>query len=159
MLGYDIKKVIITKNVITQTTSFLQQQGLKCYEGKVYWIGHKNKDILMIDRAAIPKQIPRRTILGVSITVPESANLEVARSLKNGDYIAIKVHSHPGKAYMSDTDKANPSLKHGGAISIVVPNYARYGIDNLSSCSVSEYQNGRWRELTAKEIEVRFEIS
>jgi hypothetical protein len=153
-----VTKIIVPDNIIPQTISFFQRQGQKGFEGRVYWVGCLNGTTARIIRVVVPEQIPKRTFWGVSVTVPQRANVKVSRELKPGEYIVAKVHSHPGRAYNSETDKANPFLRHSGAISIIVPNFGRNGMDQLCNCVVCRFENNYWRELSKMEIRSLFQF-
>ena len=64
-----------------------------------------------------------------------------------GQLYLARVHSHPGEAFHSATDDANPALTHTGALSIVVAYFGlglRHGLD---ACAVYRLDEGRWRAL------------
>lgn len=151
-----IKKTIIPSHVISETVDFLSKVGMKGYEGRVYWIGNADNSDVHISRIAIPEQIARKTFLGVNVTIPQSSNIKISRELKPGEYIVVKVHSHPRRAYNSDVDKDNPFLRHEGSISIIVPNYGRTGMNKLSNCVVAVFAGGQWNDLTPNEINEYF---
>jgi hypothetical protein len=148
--------IYIPDSILPETVNFLRQQGKKGYEGRVYWIGKKEDTIIRITRADIPCQIPRRTAFGVSVTVTQQANIEVAKRLQSGEYIVAKIHSHPREAYHSKTDKENPFLRHEGAVSIVVPSFAKQGMGRLANCSVNIFSCGNWQELSQNDIQAFF---
>lgn len=151
-----MKKLLVPSGVIFDTTAFLRQAGQKNCEGRVYWLGKEENGAVRLTRIAIPQQVARRTIYGVSVTVPQSANIEIARDLKPGEYIVAKVHSHPNRAYNSDVDKANPFLRHDGSISIIVPNFGRAGMDKLCNCAVCVFTEGKWHDLTSEQVKCYF---
>ena len=47
---------------------------------------------------------------------------------ENAERLAIQVHSHPTEAFHSDTDDAYPIVTTLGGLSLVVPDFARYGV-------------------------------
>lgn len=151
-------KIIIYNQVIDDTIKFLRKQGLKGLEGRVYWVGTVKDAIPEVTKVIIPEQIARKSALGVSVTVTQQANLKVTRELKPGEFIIAKVHSHPGRAYNSLTDKENPFLRHEGAVSIIVPNFGRNGMNNLANCAVCIFQDGNWRDLSNIEIQSIFKF-
>lgn len=152
----EVTNIRIDSGVIPTTATFLQERGMLGCEGRVYWIGELQGQIPRVTRVVVPEQIARRTLLGVSVTVPQHANVQVARELKPFEYIVAKVHSHPREAYNSDTDKANPFLRHPGAISIIVPNFGHSGMDRLQNCAVCRFRNGDWVDLSKQEVQQFF---
>lgn len=151
-------RIMVPSNIISDTTAYLVKQGQKGFEGRVYWVAQLAGGQAKVLRIAIPEQIPRRTLFGVSVTVPQNANVMITRGLNKGEYIAVKVHSHPDKAYNSETDKNNPFLRHEGAISIIVPNFGRYGMANLENCAVCIFTKGQWNDLTQNKVQSLFEF-
>jgi hypothetical protein len=43
-------------------------------------------------------------------------------------------------------------------LSIVVPNYGRHGVD-LAACGVHRFESGRFRRLSASEVEAEFSVA
>lgn len=152
MSSETVSKIVVLPSIIPSTIRFLREQGMKGLEGRVYWIGCRRGVTAHVNRIAIPEQIAVRTPFGVSVTVPQAANVKVARSLAEDEYIVAKVHSHPRRAYNSDTDKANPFLRHEGSVSIIVPDFARSGMNALANCAVCIFEAGRWVDLTRSQV-------
>jgi site-specific DNA recombinase len=48
--------------------------------------------------------------------------------LKLGCTVVADAHTHPGKAFQSSSDKANPMVARQGHIAIIIPDYARHPI-------------------------------
>ena len=66
---------------------------------------------------------------GLAVMIPDWAVSELITGLPVGAHVPVRVHSHPGDAYHSSTDDTNRLLSHRGAISIVVPDFARHDPD------------------------------
>ena len=47
---------------------------------------------------------------------------------ESAERLAIQVHSHPTEAFHSDTDDTYPIVTTLGGLSLVVPDFARYGV-------------------------------
>ena len=90
--------------------------------------------------------------------MPQDALAELISALPEGTAILARVHSHPGKAYHSDLDDTNMLIAHQGAISIVVPDFARETV-RLDRCSMNvlDHETG-WRELSRRQVQERFEV-
>jgi hypothetical protein len=99
-------------------------------------------------RLVVPEQqataVPRCT---VEITTAGKLTLAVALG-SNERYLA-RIHSHPGLAFHSPTDDANPALTHDGALSIVVPFFGLGLRRGLDACAVLIRQAGRWTDVPA----------
>jgi hypothetical protein len=150
----------IDQETIEATQSFLCRRGEQGLEATVLWLGR------MIDEttAAVlspyaPEQIAYRSEDGVAVEVTADGLSELIGELPDGIFVLCRVHSHPREAFHSDTDDENLIIAHPGAISIVVPDFARRPIQ-LGRCSVNELQpDGSWRELDPAEVQERFQVT
>lgn len=82
-----------------------------------------------------------------SVEVTFAGKLQLAAALDTNERYVSRIHSHPGLAFHSPTDDANPALTHDVAISIVAPFFGlglRLGLD---ACAVLVRQRGRWVDL------------
>jgi hypothetical protein len=144
--------------VIDATTDALRAAGDERLEGVVLWIGQRQRQHVEILGEYVPRQIAYRSEHGVAVQIPDDEIARIIAWLPEGLAVACRVHSHPGEAYHSDTDDLNALLSHAGAISIVVPNFARDTL-HLERCSVNELDDTfRWRELTARQTRNRFTV-
>jgi hypothetical protein len=149
----------VPEAVIAETGQALAEIGEDGVEGVVVWVAREpvGRDVEVI-RAVVPGQVALRSEEGLAVMIPDWAVSELIYGLEDGTYIPIRVHSHPQAAYHSTTDDLNRLLSHRGAISIVVPNFARDRM-NLGDCSVNELGDDfRWRELPAEEVTRRFHV-
>jgi hypothetical protein len=148
---------VVPTALIEATGQALAQIGERAVEGVVVWVGRRPAHhTVQVLHAIVPHQIAFSSDEGLAVTIPDWAVSELIDELEDGTYIPIRVHSHPGEAYHSTTDDRNRLLSHRGAISIVVPDFARAGM-NLATCSVNELgEDFRWHELAADEVARRF---
>ncbi|MCU0421654.1 MAG: Mov34/MPN/PAD-1 family protein [Bacteroidia bacterium] len=66
--------------------------------------------------------------------------------------LVSQIHTHPGRAYHSETDDAYPILATVGGLSIVVPDFA-YGKFELSAWAVYRLKKDTgWTRLSTKEV-------
>lgn len=82
-----------------------------------------------------------------TVEVTTEGKLELAAALGPDERYVARIHSHPGLAFHSPTDDANPAITHDGALSIVVPFFGlglRHGLD---ACAVLVRRRGRWMEV------------
>lgn len=154
-----LAKIHVPAAVLETTGQFLSECGAECYEGVVLWVGVvdlENQGRVVSE--LIPRQLGYRTPEGVAVQIPDEEIRRILFDLPVGMVILCRVHSHPGTAYHSSTDDLNQLLAHAGAISIVVPDFARAPID-LRHCSVNELdEEHRWRELARNEVMLRFVV-
>jgi hypothetical protein len=81
------------------------------------------------------------------VEVTRAGKSELAAALGPHDRYVARIHSHPGLAFHSPTDDANPAITYPGAISIVVPYFGlglRHGLD---ACAVFVRRDDRWDEV------------
>ncbi|MBR0598592.1 hypothetical protein [Sinanaerobacter chloroacetimidivorans] len=153
------REISVPRRITTATEEFSRKKGKEGFEARVYWIGTRQfNNTASITRVFMPRQLARKTIFGVSVEIPEEGNLELIESLKKGELALVKLHTHPREAYLSETDIANPFFRHEGAISIVVPNFCRNPLSDLTGCSVNVFNNGQWCSLSKKQIITLFRV-
>lgn len=155
-----LKQIIVPPTVLETTVEFLRACGRERYEAVVLWTGVVDiEDRGYVLAELIPRQIGYRGADGVAVSIPGEEITRILMNLPRGEMILCRVHSHPGRAYHSPTDDLNRLLSHVGAISIVVPDFAREPLD-LRRCSVNELDaQHRWRELSRAETLERFVIN
>lgn len=67
---------------------------------------------------------------------------------ETGLSVVADVHTHPGLALQSPSDRASPMIPRSGHLALIVPNYA---IDPVSLCDVGIFEylgSRRWRTLS-----------
>lgn len=147
----------LTQPILGETWELLREPGSEGLEGVVLWLGR----VSAADRADVlapffPPQVAYRSEDGLAVEVPQDALTQIIGALPTGVRILARVHSHPTAAYHSPLDDRNMIIGHEGAISIVVPHFAK-GPSQLGTCSVNQLERtGRWRPLSPDEIERRF---
>lgn len=149
----------IPVSVLGETQEALAESGAEGFEGVVLWVARDPRDgVAEVLYAVTPPQIALQSEEGLAVTIPDWAVSDLISRLPDGTFIPIRVHSHPSEAYHSSTDDLNRILSHRGAISVVVPDFAR-GSLNLPSCSVNELgADFVWREWNPDEISGRFVV-
>jgi hypothetical protein len=155
-----LRRYRVEAETIELTGEFLARRGEAGLEATVLWLGRVvDPETAEVIAPFAPEQIAYRSEEGVAVEVTQDGLSELISELPDGVFVLCRVHSHPGAAYHSDTDDENMIIGHPGAISIVVPHFAREPID-LAHCSVNELQaDGSWRELGAGEVRERFEVA
>jgi hypothetical protein len=159
ILPHDLCSYVVPRMVLADSRCYLAGPGRRGFEAVVVWIGRPlgagRAEVLAAIR---PAQEAIRTEDGVSVRIPPDAISELISALPEGTAVLARLHTHPAEAYHSLLDDTNMLLAHRGAISIVVPDFARAPIE-LGRCSVNvlEDQCG-WRELSTAEVAERFEV-
>ena len=137
----------------------LRGPGERGLEAVVVWVGRLYKpDVIEVVSAHRPRQIAYAGPTGLAVEVPPDALSDLIAELPPDAFVAVRVHTHPTDAYHSSVDDQNMLISHDGAISIVVPNFARDEFD-LLRCSVNELRHGAgWAELSAADVASRFTV-
>jgi hypothetical protein len=145
--------------VLEETRSFLRERGLHGCEGMALWIGAPAGDgLVRVTRVLVPEQVCHKTPDGVYVEMTERAHLTLPNALHGDERFCVRVHSHPGRAYHSARDDANRVLTHQGALSVVVPDFARRPL-SLPDCAVYRLRHGAgWEALCAADIARTFEV-
>jgi hypothetical protein len=98
----------------------------------------------------VPRQNAHRDTYGhVNVEVPREGQMDLALALGPDDLYVARIHSHPGDAFHSAADDANPVISFEGGISIVVPFFGLGLRRGLDACAVYLFHGGYWVELNA----------
>jgi hypothetical protein len=129
----DIRTFIIPTAVVQETIHFLRSVGKKHCEGFVLWGGKTlNAETFRFQSAIIPAQHATVTKRGLLVTVDGEALFVVNKTLHaQGLILGAQVHSHPTEAYHSSTDDHYPLATLLGALSVVIPNFARHSPNDV----------------------------
>ena len=124
-----IRKFVVPSELCDAADRRLREAGLGGYERFILWSGIVHDDRLLVRTMHCPKQIAYRLADGLCVRVEadELHRLNVWL-YENAERLAIQVHSHPTEAFHSDTDDAYPMVTTLGGLSLVVPDFARYGV-------------------------------
>lgn len=150
----------VPQHVVNASRDFLYDCGLDGHEGMALWIGraHKTSNEVQIVRLFVPEQIPITTAFGVTVDLTERAHFTLTDNLALGELFSCRIHSHPARAFHSPRDDANGVITHQGALSIVVPNFARDPL-RLEGCAIYQLEHGLgWRPLSSGESKQRVRV-
>ena len=113
--------VICPTSLIGITLAHLREAGHRRCECVVLWLGHKDKSSIMIEEIYHPQQIAKEDMFHI----PHSGMNALYDHLRKNRYmVAAQVHSHPLHAFHSEADNRWAIIRHEGALSLVVPNFA-----------------------------------
>ena len=154
-----VRTFVIPAVVLRDTIEFLRDVGREGFEGFVLWGGERVEQALFEFRSAIiPNQRAMLTDNGLLVTVEGQALFEVNQQLhERGEILAAQVHSHPTEAYHSSTDDQFAMATLVGALSIVIPDFARYAPADMEQWACYRLSAaGRWDSAaTDTRIELR----
>jgi proteasome lid subunit RPN8/RPN11 len=116
--------IICTDRTLAQTISILQIAGDRLEERVVLWLASASsvREPIVITEVHEPQQI---TDIDFFKIPPESMRALMAYLRASRLKIVAQVHSHPGKAFHSKADDKWAIVRHLGALSIVLPKFAR----------------------------------
>lgn len=135
--------LLVGASVLAEARDFLEECGASGKEGTALIAGTLAAGAR---RLVIPSQ-EAGTYPNSWVRVTPVGDLEIAAALDRGQRYLCRIHSHPGEAFHSPTDDANPVLTHDGAFSIVVPFFGLGLRHGLGACGVFQLKKERWREL------------
>lgn len=155
----DIETVRMPKSCAQQAIHALYKAGTRGVEGVALFAGTREQNVFNITQTIIPLQKAGDVEGGLIYVVGgeelERIGLELFDS---GLQLFAQIHSHPGAAYHSETDDAYPIVTVLGGVSIVVPNFARGGV-NISEWAIYRLLPGTgWTEVNGDDKEVFFKI-
>lgn len=133
--------VLLDQSTLDRAHEFFTERGSHGCEGTAMVAADARSTRLVIpDQTASP--VPCCTV-----EVTREGKLGLAAELRDQEIYVARIHSHPGLAFHSPTDNANPALTFNGALSIVVPYFGlglRHGLD---ACAVLQRLNGAWIDV------------
>lgn len=157
----DVGIVVIPRSIIADTHRLLRESGLKGFEGIALWAGTiADGGTFHVSAVIRPAQRASVTEHGLLAAVDGDEIFRVNKLLNDkGMRLVAQLHTHPGEAYHSDTDDTFPLLSARGALSIVVPDFAR-GELTFERCAVYRLAAGNvWRELRGAEVAALLQIA
>lgn len=152
---------IVSQAVLNDSHAFLHACGLDGCEGMALWVGKPTSDESKIEitRVFVPEQVCIKSKFGVAVDMTPQAHYTLTDNLMPRERFYIRIHSHPKEAFHSDRDDENAVLTHQGAISIVVPYFAKNPI-RLSRCAIFQLVHGRgWAALSKATVRQMFQVA
>lgn len=151
--------LLVPTAVVDETLAFLRRAGDRNSEGVVLWLGRREPRGIAVTEAYVPEQEAACDYF----RIPPPAMAALLTLLGDtGTFIAAQVHSHPREAFHSEADDTWAIVRHLGALSLVVPHFAR---DTTSDNFVRQIAAFRlsatnvWRELKAPDRQRSIEIA
>lgn len=119
----------LPNEIVDATDQQLREAGAHGAECFVLWVGQPHGETFQIERAYVPTQNAYRLPDGLCITVDGEELHRLNKWLyANSLTLGAQVHSHPTRAYHSDTDSTYPIVTQRGGLSIVVPDFGNCGL-------------------------------
>lgn len=149
----NVNKVIFPKNLFNDGMDFLEEVGLEGYEAVILFLGKGIGNIMEIMELFIPVQTAYKTEHGLlyEVSTDELERLD-DYLFDNQLSLFCQVHTHPGRAYHSDTDDALCIVTKNGGLSIVIPNFAKRPVP-LQDCAYYRFRYRKgWLSVPFSEI-------
>jgi hypothetical protein len=156
-----VSRYLIPFEVVSTTQTYLKELGSKYAEGIAYWTGLFKDSEAIIRSAIFPSDYASGLEGGFGFS---SVNLETAFKVANEihrrkEFLLIQLHTHPSEAFHSFTDNNYPISHRIGFVSIVIPHFARFPMEDRNTWKAYEYKGiGKWHSLGKREIMKKFVI-
>lgn len=143
----------VSSDNVEDTLRHLRDAGRRGTECVVLWFGRQEDAVVRVQQVYRPAQMEWRDMFRIP---PDSMKAILSEISSKRLMIAAQVHSHPFGAFHSMADDAWAIVRHVGALSLVVPDFA------LKTSSATFMENAklflltpenRWRKVPSREIE------
>lgn len=147
----DVCRVLVPTACAREVETHLRKVGREGYEGIALWAGTQDGHVFQVKETLIPSQRHISNADGVCVVVDKDALHKLNVYLyKKGLTLMAQIHSHPGKAYHSDTDDAYAIATTVGSLSLVVPDFARKPFTIAACASYRLDEKARWQQLSVR---------
>ena len=144
--------IIIESSLVARTLESLRKAGERNSEGIVLWLGRRGGDGVSVAEPYVPVHEADYDYFHI----PGQAMSDLLAHLGNTrTFIAAQVHSHPKTAFHSVPDGKWAIVRHEGALSLVVPYFARKTTASNFLDHIAAFQLSReniWEELSAVDL-------
>jgi hypothetical protein len=151
-----LRRVFVPSLVIDHTELVLRRTGVQGHEGFALWAG----TLAGGDAYVATLVVPRATTDAWHGQITPETTAAVLTALDERDLVpVVQLHSHPRRAFLSETDAIRPLVAVPGFISVVIPDFGFVDLADVGPWSAHEYvSHGQWRELGRRERARRFII-
>ncbi|HVS53589.1 MAG TPA: Mov34/MPN/PAD-1 family protein [Opitutaceae bacterium] len=145
--------VIVSQAQISETLVYLKAAGKRRSECVVLWLGRRREDGIVVERVWCPPHRAGRAFFEFS---EEAMAAMFAELRKSRQMIAAQVHSHPMEAFHSAADDHWAIVRHEGALSLVVPYFARHTVTDSFVVDMAAFvltSDDRWTAIESEKLE------
>lgn len=154
----DVRSVLLTREILTQTLSELQRFGRDGCEGFLLWLGSVEGPRARVTTVLCPPQDSLKSEDGVGYFVNGKTLLAVSRYLAESRLRLIaQVHSHPSEAYHSAADDRYAVATASGSYSLVVPDFGFAPVDP-AQWAVYRLDRTSWNEMAVEDVREAFKV-
>jgi proteasome lid subunit RPN8/RPN11 len=151
--------LLVPTAVVAETLAFLRRAGDRESEAVVLWLGRKEPRGISVTEAYVPAQEAACDYF----RIPPAAMAALLTHLgDSGMFVAGQVHSHPREGFHSEADDTWAIVRHLGALSLVVPSFARDTVPANFVRQIAAFRldaTNIWQELEAADRERSIEIA
>lgn len=136
--------LLLTSSVLDNAAAFFEERGAFGVEGTAMIKVGGGLELV------VPRQLAHRDAYGhVNVEVLREGQMDLALAVGPEEIYVARIHSHPGDAFHSAADDANPVISFEGGLSVVVPFFGLGLRRGLDACAVYLVREGSWVELPA----------
>ena len=150
-------QLIFPTSLVEGASQHLQANGVCGDEQLVLWGGYPTPAGVVIASLLMPET--DASWGSVRVLTPEQPT--IANWLRErGQLLVVEAHTHgsgPRATEMSDEDRRHPAGRQDGFLTIIVPDYARRGLE-FEQSGVWACQALSWERLSAQQVQDRFHI-
>jgi hypothetical protein len=144
---------------VEATLEPLREAGTRECECVVLWLGRRVADTILIESVYHPHQTARADVFRIPPTGMTALQAVLRRDRV---MVAAQIHSHPALAFHSAADDRWAIVRHEGALSLVVPNFAR-GVSAANFLDLTKIYRfssaARWVEVPHLELPACLRVS
>lgn len=143
--------VRVPRSVIAITLTAFQAAGASRRECVVLWLGRRTHSEISVVQAYVPDQVAQEDFF----KIPRASMAALFQVLRDGELmVAAQVHTHPRDAFHSAADDRWAIVRHVGALSLVLPNFAqKTSVDSfLNEAAVFRLSDRNEWELVAEPV-------
>ncbi|MGA2408250.1 MAG: Mov34/MPN/PAD-1 family protein [Bacteroidales bacterium] len=161
MIGFtDINCFEFHRDCLSDAYTFLKKAGKKSFEAVALFAGQVNNNNAIISEVIYPLQESSKSMYGLMYSVDGEELHRINIWLYQNDLKLIaQIHSHPTKAYHSETDDEFPIITTLGGLSIVVPYFAKDPLNHLTWAYYRLHSESNWRKLSRTDIKKLIKIT
>jgi proteasome lid subunit RPN8/RPN11 len=151
----NVQVLRVGSQTISKTVKMLQGAGER--ECVVLWLAAR------VDQAPVVKEVyqPQQRASEDYFEIPRAGMAAVMERLRvQGLWVAAQIHTHPGRAFHSAADEKWAIVRHLGALSIVIPDFARHTVPEQFFDRSAVFRmdaQGRWAQIRAPDEVVAIE--
>lgn len=114
--------VVVPKRVLASTLRSVRWAGRLGNERVVLWLGRRVQGAIQVLEHYVPKQMAARDMF----RIPPVSMRSLMKTLgRKNLMVAAQVHTHPHEAFHSAADDRWAVVRHVGALSLVLPDFAQ----------------------------------